>query len=96
MKIHEYQAKELLAKHGVPVQKGAVAFNPGEVKKIAEELGVDSLVLKAQVHAGGRGKAGGIKIVKSPEEAEKVSRSMFGMKLVTPQTGAEGKIVRRI
>ena len=96
MKIHEYQAKELLARHGVPVQRGRVAFNPKEVRQIAEELGAEELVLKAQVHAGGRGKAGGIKLVKSPQEAEKVAQQMYGMKLVTPQTGAEGKIVRRI
>ena len=96
MKIHEYQAKELLARQGVTIQRGKVAFSPEQVRKIAEELDAKEIVLKAQVHAGGRGKAGGIKLVKSPAEAEKVSREMFGMKLVTPQTGAEGKIVRRI
>ncbi len=96
MKIHEYQAKEILARHGVPVQKGKVAFTPEEVRQIAEWLAVDKIVLKAQVHAGGRGKAGGIKLVSSPQEAEQVARQMFGMKLVTPQTGAEGKIVQRI
>jgi len=96
MKIHEYQAKEILARHGVPIQKGKVAFTPDEVEKVARELNVDKLVLKAQVHAGGRGKAGGIKLVNSAEEAKTVSEKMFGMKLVTHQTGAEGKIVRRL
>ena len=97
MKIHEYQAKELLAKYGVPVSAGEVAFNPAEVKRIARGLSPGKkLVLKAQVHAGGRGKAGGIKIVNNPSEAEKTAESMFGMKLVTPQTGAEGKTVRRL
>lgn len=96
MKIHEYQAKELLARHGVAVQDGQVAFSPVEVKNIAKDLGLEKIVLKAQVHAGGRGKAGGIKIVGSPEEAEIISEKMFGLKLVTPQTGAEGKIVERL
>ncbi|NOY57387.1 MAG: ADP-forming succinate--CoA ligase subunit beta [Calditrichaeota bacterium] len=96
MKIHEYQAKEILARHGVPIQKGKVAFTPEEVEKVARELNVDKLVLKAQVHAGGRGKAGGIRLVNSAEEAKTVSEQMFGMKLVTHQTGAEGKIVRRL
>lgn len=96
MKIHEYQAKELLAAHGVPVQRGRVAFEPGEVRRIAEELALPQIVLKAQVHAGGRGKAGGIKLVNSAADAETTAAAMFGMKLITPQTGAEGKIVRRI
>jgi len=96
MKIHEYQAKELLARHGVPVQKGRVAFTALEAAAIAEELRVHEIVLKAQVHAGGRGKAGGIKLVKSAAEVELTASQMFGMRLVTPQTGAEGKIVRRI
>ncbi len=96
MKIHEYQAKELLARYGIPVQKGAVAFKPREVRRIAEKMALPLIVLKAQVHAGGRGKAGGIKLVHSAAEAEEAAGKMFGMKLVTPQTGAEGKIVRRI
>lgn len=96
MKIHEYQAKEMLARYGIPVQKGAVAFKPREVRRIAEKMALPLIVLKAQVHAGGRGKAGGIKLVHSAAEAEEAAGKMFGMKLVTPQTGAEGKIVRRI
>jgi succinyl-CoA synthetase beta subunit len=97
MKIHEYQAKELLAKFGMPVSAGEVAFNAAEVKRIDRGLSPSKkIVLKAQVHAGGRGKAGGIKIVNNPDEAEKTAESMFGMRLVTPQTGTEGKIVRRL
>ncbi|MBN1543344.1 ADP-forming succinate--CoA ligase subunit beta [candidate division KSB1 bacterium] len=96
MKIHEYQAKELLARYGIPIQKGKVAFKPDEVEKIARDLQADEVVLKAQVHAGGRGKAGGIRLVRTPDEAKAAAEEMFGMKLVTPQTGAEGKIVRRI
>lgn len=96
MKIHEYQAKELMARHGIPVQRGGVAFTPKQARKIVEKLKLKTVVLKAQVHAGGRGKAGGIKLVKGADEAEQTAKNMFGMKLVTPQTGAEGKIVRRI
>ncbi|HNW61088.1 MAG TPA: ADP-forming succinate--CoA ligase subunit beta [bacterium] len=96
MKIHEYQAKELLARHGVPVQKGAVAYKPREVRRLVEKMELPRVVLKAQVHAGGRGKAGGIKVADSAVEAEELAGKMFGMKLVTPQTSAEGKIVRRI
>ncbi len=96
MKIHEYQAKELLARYGIPVQRGAVAFKPREVRRLAEKMALKEIVLKAQVHAGGRGKAGGIKLLHSPAEAEDAAAKMFGMRLVTPQTGAEGKIVRRI
>ncbi len=96
MKIHEYQAKELLARYGIPVQRGAVAFQASEVRRLAEKMALKEVVLKAQVHAGGRGKAGGIKLLHSPAEAEEAAARMFGMRLVTPQTGAEGKIVRRI
>lgn len=96
MKIHEYQAKELLKAHGVPVQQGQVAFSLDQVPGIVATLAWPELVLKAQVHAGGRGKAGGIKLVRSETEAVEAARKMFGMRLVTPQTGAEGKLVRRI
>jgi len=96
MKIHEYQAKELLAQYGVPVQKGAVAYKPREVRRLVEKMELPRVVLKAQVHAGGRGKAGGIKVADTAIEAEELAGKMFGMKLVTPQTGSEGKIVRRI
>ncbi len=95
MKIHEFQAKKLLGEHGVPVPKGRVASTPEEARQVAEELG-RPVVVKAQVHAGGRGKAGGIKTANSPEKAEEVASQILGMRLVTPQTGAEGKLVRRV
>jgi succinyl-CoA synthetase beta subunit len=96
LKIHEYQAKAILAKFGVPVPRGEVAFNKGEARDAAERLGTPVVVVKAQIHAGGRGKAGGVKIAKSPEEAGALAERMLGMKLVTPQTGEEGRIVRRL
>ncbi len=89
MKAHEYQAKELFAEYGVPVPKGSVAKTSAEAKKIAADLG-GKVVVKAQVHAGGRGKAGGIKVVSSPDEAEKAAIELIGGKLVTHQTGPEG------
>jgi succinyl-CoA synthetase beta subunit len=96
MKIHEYQAKELLAKYGVPIQAGKVAFNIDEAVDIARDLSTSELVLKAQIHAGGRGKGGGIKLVNSLEQVKNAAKDMFGMRLVTPQTGAEGRIVKRV
>ncbi len=96
MKIHEYQAKALFKQFGLPVPEGFVANNIDEVKKAVESLGGGKVVLKAQVHAGGRGKAGGIRIVEGVEEAQRVSSDMFGMRLVTPQTGQEGKIVHTL
>src|SRR3972149_1320427 len=94
MKIHEYQAKKLLAEYGVPVPKGRVASTPEDARQVAQEL-AKPVVVKAQVHAGGRGKGGGIKTAQSPEEAEAAAEQILGMRLVTPQTGAEGKLVRR-
>ena len=95
MKIHEFQAKKLLAEYGVPVPQGRVAATAGEAGQVARELGGPAVV-KAQVHAGGRGKGGGIKTAATPEEAEQVAEQILGMRLVTPQTGAEGKLVRRV
>jgi succinyl-CoA synthetase beta subunit len=95
VKIHEFQAKKLLAEYGVPVPKGRVAATAEEARRVAQELG-RPVVVKAQVHAGGRGKGGGIKTARSPEEAEEVAGEILGMRLVTPQTGAEGKLVRRV
>ena len=89
MKIHEYQAKELLAKYGVPIPKGRVATTPEEAAEITTELGGKAIV-KAQVHAGGRGKAGGIKVVSSAEEATQATKDLIGTTLVTFQTGPEG------
>jgi succinyl-CoA synthetase beta subunit len=94
MKIHEYQGKELLRKYGVAVPRGIVARTPDEAFNAAKELGTDIVVVKAQIHAGGRGKGGGVKLAKSPEEAREVAEKMLGMNLVTHQTGAEGREVR--
>jgi succinyl-CoA synthetase beta subunit len=96
MKIHEYQAKNILRKFKVPVPDGKVAFASAEARKIAEELGGGTVVVKAQIHAGGRGKGGGVKLAKNPKEAEEIAGKMLGMNLVTHQTGPEGKIVKRI
>ncbi|HBB86838.1 MAG TPA: ADP-forming succinate--CoA ligase subunit beta [Blastocatellia bacterium] len=94
MKIHEYQGKELLKNFGVPVPRGLVARSPEEAFQAAKELSTDIVVVKAQIHAGGRGKGGGVKLAKSPEEAREIARQMLGMKLVTHQTGPEGREVR--
>lgn len=94
MKIHEYQGKELLKKFGVAVPRGLVAHTPEEAYEAAKELGTDVVVVKAQIHAGGRGKGGGVKLAKSPEEAREVAASILGMQLVTHQTGPEGREVR--
>ena len=96
MKIHEYQGKELLKKYGVPVPRGIVAKTPEEAEQAARDLGTDVVVVKAQIHAGGRGKGGGVKLAKSPEEAKKLAEDMLGMTLVTHQTGAEGRVVKTL
>jgi succinyl-CoA synthetase beta subunit len=96
MKIHEYQAKAILARHGVPVPRAEVAFNAAEAGAIARRLGSDIVVVKAQIHAGGRGKGGGVKLAKSPDEAEEIASQMIGMTLVTHQTGPEGRVVSRV
>ncbi len=95
MKIHEYQAKQILSKHDVQIPRGEVADNPSRAREIADKIG-PRVVLKAQVHAGGRGKGGGIKLAKDPQETENIAKEMIGMTLVTPQTGPEGKLVKRI
>jgi succinyl-CoA synthetase beta subunit len=96
MKIHEYQAKAILARHGVPVPRGEVAFSAAQARDIAGRLGGGVVVVKAQIHAGGRGKGGGVKLAKSPEEAENLARDMIGMTLITHQTGPEGRVVSRV
>jgi succinyl-CoA synthetase beta subunit len=96
MKIHEYQAKAILARHGVPVPRGEVAFSAAEAGAIARRLGGDIVVVKAQIHAGGRGKGGGVKLAKSPDEAEQIASQMIGMTLITHQTGPEGRVVSRV
>jgi succinyl-CoA synthetase beta subunit len=96
VKIHEYQAKQVLAKYGVPVLAGELAETPEEARAAAKSLGTSVVVVKAQIHAGGRGKGGGVKLAKSPEEAEEIARQMLGMNLVTHQTGPQGQQVRKI
>ncbi|GMV61933.1 MAG: succinate--CoA ligase [ADP-forming] subunit beta [Parvibaculum sp.] len=96
MNIHEYQAKAVLAKYGVPVPRGHAAFTPEEAVAKAKELGGPVWVVKAQIHAGGRGKAGGVKVVKSVEDVEKEAKRLLGSTLVTHQTGPEGKEVHRL
>jgi succinyl-CoA synthetase beta subunit len=96
MNIHEYQAKGLLAEYGVAVPKGGVAFTVDEAGKIAKDLGGPVWVVKAQIHAGGRGKGGGVKVVKSLEDARSAAYEILGMTLVTHQTGPAGKEVKRI
>jgi succinyl-CoA synthetase beta subunit len=96
MNIHEYQAKALLAQFGVAVPKGGVAYTPEEVSKVARDLGGSVWVVKAQIHAGGRGKAGGVKVVKSVDDATAAAKAMLGVHLKTHQTGPEGKEVKRV
>jgi succinyl-CoA synthetase beta subunit len=99
MKIHEYQGKNILSKYGVVVPRGEMAQTPEEAEHAARNLfaaGASGVVVKAQIHAGGRGKGGGVKVAKSVQEATELARKMLGMKLVTHQTGREGRIVRRL
>ena len=100
MNLHEYQGKSILKKHGVKIQEGYVAETSGEAKQIAEKLKKEYnsayCVIKAQIHAGGRGKGGGVKLAKSVEEAGEIAERILGMQLVTPQTGPAGKLVRKV
>ncbi len=96
MNIHEYQAKAVLAKYGVTVPRGGVAYTPAEAEQVAQSLGGALWVVKAQIHAGGRGKAGGVKLAKSLDEVKRLTKEMLGMILVTHQTGPEGKEVKRV
>ncbi len=96
MDIHEYQAKELLSKFGVGIPTGALAYSPEQAAYRAREMGGDRWVVKAQIHAGGRGKAGGVKVCSSDSEIQDVTENMFGQKLVTHQTGPEGKGIYRV
>jgi len=96
MKIHEYQGKAILAEYGVPVPRGLVARTPDEAEAAARELGTDVVVVKAQIHAGGRGKGGGVKLARSPEEAREIASQILGMNLVTHQTGPEGREVKTL
>lgn len=96
MNIHEYQGKQLLRQYGVAVSTGLVAFSPEEAVKAAKELGTDIVVVKAQIHAGGRGKAGGVKIAKNLDEVRAFAKELLGKTLVTHQTGPEGKEIKRL
>ncbi len=96
MNIHEYQAKQLLAEYGVTVLKGKVAYTANEAESAARELGGPIWVVKAQIHAGGRGKGGGVKLAKSIDEVKQLSKAMLGMTLVTHQTGPAGRVVKRV
>ena len=96
MNIHEYQGKQLLRQYGVAVSNGLVAFSPEEAVKAAKELGTDVVVVKAQIHAGGRGKAGGVKIAKNLDEVRTYAKELLGKVLVTHQTGPEGKEIKRL
>ncbi|HLH42772.1 MAG TPA: ADP-forming succinate--CoA ligase subunit beta [Bryobacteraceae bacterium] len=95
MKIHEYQAKALLARHGVPVPRGQAVSTPEQAEAAAKDIG-QTVVVKAQIHAGGRGKGGGVKLAQNPSEARQIAGKMLGMTLVTHQTGPEGRVVRRL
>ena len=95
MKIHEYQAKQILAKFGVTVPRGEMITKPEEAQGVAERLGGGTVVVKAQIHAGGRGKGGGVKLAHNPTEAETLAGQILGMTLVTHQTGPEGRLVKR-
>ncbi len=96
MKIHEYQAKELFKKYDIPIPNGSVAFSPDEANAVAEKLGQFPVVVKAQIHAGGRGKGGGVKLAKSIDEAKSLADEIIGMTLVTHQTGTEGMLVKKV
>src|SRR4051812_48881451 len=95
MKVHEYQAKEILRRYGVPTPRGIVVDNPEDARQAAKELG-GRVVVKAQIHAGGRGKGGGVKLAKSADEAADLAKAILGMTLVTHQTGPEGRVVRKV
>ncbi len=96
MNIHEYQAKDLLSRYGVRVPTGKVAFSPDEAEQIAKDLSCEKFVVKAQIHAGGRGKGGGVKLATTPAEVRQIASEILGMRLVTHQTGPEGKIVGKV
>ena len=95
MKIHEYQWKAVLAKFGVPVPRGSVAFTADEAVNVAQQLGLP-VVVKAQIHAGGRGKGGGVKVARTMDDVHRLASAIIGMSLVTHQTGPEGKVVQRV
>ena len=96
MNIHEFQAKQLLARYTIPVPRGRRADTVAEAIAIANELAAPITVVKAQIHAGGRGKAGGVKLAKSRDQVDPLAREILGKTLVTPQTGPQGKVVKKL
>src|SRR5438445_5479146 len=96
MKIHEYQAKEIFRRFGVPTPRGEMVTTAEDARKVAQKLAVPVVVVKAQIHAGGRGKGGGVKLARSADEAAELASHILGMTLVTPQTGPQGRVVRRL
>jgi len=96
MNIHEYQSKEILARHGITIPRGHVAFDLRDAEAAAQGIGMGPFIVKAQVHAGGRGKQGGVRKAKDPAAVREIARAMFGMRLVTPQSGPQGKPVSRV
>src|ERR1700688_4900464 len=96
MKIHEYQAKEIFRRFGVPTPRGEMVASPEQARAVAAKLGTKVVVVKAQIHAGGRGKGGGVKLARSVDEAQQLASKILGMTLVTRQTGPQGRIVRRL
>ena len=94
MKIHEYQAKAILARYGVTTPRGEVAYTKEEAREGAQRLKSNVVVVKAQIHAGGRGKGGGVKLARSADEAAEIASQILGMTLITPQTGPQGRVVR--
>src|SRR5260221_14449538 len=96
MNLHEFQAKKILKRYGIPIPEFGVASSVEEAQKIADELHLTQAVLKIQVHAGGRGKAGGVKFAKTKEEIGSVAKALIGMKIVNEQTGPEGVVARKV
>ena len=96
MNLHEYQSKQLMVGYGLPTLAGALCYTPGEAENAADTIPGSVWVVKAQVHAGGRGKGGGVKLAKSPMETREIAKKILGMTLVTPQTGAQGKLVQKV
>src|SRR6202162_16192 len=96
MKIHEYQAKEIFRRFGVPTPRGEMVTKAEEGRGVAQRLGTPVVVVKAQIHAGGRGKGGGVKLARSVDEAQQLASKILGMTLITPQTGPAGRLVRRL
>src|SRR5271157_4156903 len=96
MKIHEYQAKAILSRYGVTTPRGEVAYTKEEAREAAQRLKAHTVVVKAQIHAGGRGKGGGVKLARSADEAAEIASHILGMNLVTAQTGPQGRIVKRL